>query len=276
MKKKLAVLLSGAAIGLTLGVAQAQAASYTVQPGDYLWKIAVANETTVEQLMNDNHLASYDLYPGQVLQVPDLKDRYTVQYGDVLWKIAAKFGIGMDKLIAANPQLTNPNNIWPGLKLVIPEKPPAFADGVFPLKKAAYSPLTDNYEEARAWSASAPAQRSHEGVDVFADKGTPVYSAMDGTIVRKGWNEYGGWRLTVTADQDTEFYYAHLSKYADGISEGGQVKKGQLIGYVGNTGYGPVGTEGKFLPHLHFGIYKVNPWHAIDPFVYLKWWELSQ
>ncbi len=51
-------------------------------------------------------------------------------------------------------------------------------------------------------------------------------------------------------------YYAHLERYEDGLQAGDVVAKGQVIGYLGDSGYGPEGTTGEFEPHLHFGIYQ--------------------
>lgn len=279
MNKKMKQFIGGAALAalLTVSPGIGSAASYTVQPGDTLWLIGTKHGTTAEQLKKLNGLASDSISVGQKLTVPDPPEFMTVsvQPGDTMWIISQRHGVPLAKLIAANPQLSNPNNIWTGLQINVPKKPSAYLYGVFPLAKGTYTPFVNTYADARTWSADAPAVRSHEGVDIFAAKGTPVYSAMAGTIVKAGWNEYGGWRVTVRVDESTEFYYAHLSKYAPGITVGSALKAGQLIGYVGSTGYGPEGTEGKFLPHLHFGIYKRTPgYHAIDPFLYLKWWAL--
>jgi LysM repeat protein len=275
--KKAVASITGALLGLSLFASSAGAASYTVRPGDTLWKIATARGITVDQLMKLNPSVGTTIYPGQTLHVPDPKGVYTVQQGDVFWRIADKVGVPLSILIRANPQISNPNVLNVGDRIRVPEKPANYLNGTFPLKPGTYKPYTNNYAETRTWSPTGEEIRSHEGVDIFADKGTPVYSVLDGTIVNYGWNEYGGWRLTVRTDSSTVFYYAHLSGYASGIRMGGTVKKGQLIGYVGSTGYGPQGTEGKFDPHLHFGIYKTNtsPWKTIDPFPYLNWWELQ-
>lgn len=274
MKKKLGLLLTSTVASLFIATT-AQASVYTVQPGDYLWKIASTQKTTVEKIMELNKLSSTSLYPGQVLQLPDDPNSYIVQNSDTFWKIAMRFGIGVDTLILANPQISNPNNIWPGLAIHIPQKPAAFLDGTFPLAKGTYEQFWNNYADARAWSSSGTAVRSHEGVDIFAKKGTPVYSVLDGTITNIGWSELGGWRITIKVDANTSFYYAHLSGYAGSMKKGDTVRKGQMLGYVGNTGYGPVGTEGKFDSHLHFGMYQNNPWQAIDPYRYLNWWQLN-
>jgi len=273
-KKLIAGGILAASLALPL---TASAATYVVQPSDSLWTISVKYGTTVDKLKQLNGLASDMLLDGQVLQVPDPTDvtAVKVQPGDTMWKLSVRHGIPLDKLIRANPQIANPANIWTGLTVYIPRKPAGFLDGILPLKAGTYTAFTNTYADSRTWSPDGTQARAHEGVDIFAPKGTPVYSALSGTIVRAGWNEYGGWRVTIRIDNDTEFYYAHLSKYASGIKTGMTVAKGQLIGYVGSTGYGPEGTEGHFLPHLHFGMYKRTPaYAAVDPYLHLKWWEL--
>ncbi|CAM4414891.1 murein DD-endopeptidase MepM/ murein hydrolase activator NlpD [Paenibacillus endophyticus] len=279
MKKGMKQLLYSAAVFtlLTAAPSFSSAASYTVQPSDTLWIIGSKHSTTVQQLKKQNGLTSDSLVIGQKLLVPDPPEfvAATVLQGDTLWKIAKRSAIPLPKLIAANPQLPNPNNIWAGLDIRIPKLPGQYANGVFPLPKGTYTPFSNTYADARTWSTDGSEVRSHEGVDILAPKGTAVYSALPGTIVNAGWNEYGGWRVTVRVDAATTFYYAHLSKYAAGIKEGAKVSAGQLLGYVGSTGYGPEGTEGKFVPHLHFGVYKSSPsYHSIDPYLMLKWWSL--
>ena len=101
-------------------------------------------------------------------------------------------------------------------------------------------------------------KRGHEGTDIMASQNTPglypVVSMTDGTVVSKGWLEKGGWRLGISAPSGGYFYYAHLDSYAD-IEEGDTVRAGEVIGFMGNSGYGPEGTTGVFATHLHVGIY---------------------
>lgn len=270
-------LLTGALLGFSLFGATAHAGAYTVKEGDTLWKIAAANGVSFSQLQSLNPSVSDWIYPGQTVRLPDNMKAYTVQQGDTFWKIAMKFGISTLSLIDANPQIANPDILNIGDRLYVPAAAKSAstaaassANGQFPLRPNTYKPFTDNFADERTWTPEGEEVRTHEGVDIFADKGTPVYSAKAGTVIRIGWNEYGGWRLTVQVDDSTAFYYAHLSGYADGLALGDKVKQGQLIGYVGNTGYGPEGTEGQFDPHLHFGIYKTSPvWKAVDPYSYL-------
>jgi len=270
-------LLGAAVLGLLSAPASAYAAAYTVKPTDSLWSIAVRYDTTIDKLKQMNGLKSDMILDGQTLQVPDpsYSTSYNVQADDTMWIIANRYSVPLNKLLASNDQLANPNVIWQGLTVNLPKRPAGFRDGFFPLSKGAYSPFGNTYADSRTWSPDGEAVRSHEGVDIMAAEGTPVYSALGGTVVQAGWLELGGWRLTVRVDSSTDFYYAHLSRYAPGIAKGSVVKKGQLIGYVGSTGYGPEGTKGKFDPHLHFGIYKTSPYASVDPFLFLKWWELG-
>jgi peptidoglycan LD-endopeptidase LytH len=272
------LLLGAALLGTLSAPASAFAAAYTVQPNDSLWSIATRFSTTIAQLKTMNGLQSDMILVGQQLQVPSPSylTTYSVRTGDTMWIIANRLGVPLNKLLAANTQLANPNIIWPGLTINVPKKPASNPNGVFPLKKGTYSPFSNTFADSRTYAADGSAVRSHEGVDIMAPEGTPIYSAMSGTVVQAGWLELGGWRLAIRVDDNTDFYYAHMSRYAPGIVKGSVISAGQLIGYVGSTGYGPEGTKGKFDPHLHFGIYKRTPsYTAIDPFLNLKWWELG-
>lgn len=142
---------------------------------------------------------------------------------------------------------------------------------VFPYPAgAAYQKYYDTMGDSRYWDGKT---FGHEGIDILAAKGTPIVSVASGTIVRYGWNTLGGYRVTIQLDDHPEyrFYYAHMDRYAPGLYNGARVKTGQLLGYVGSTGEGPERTEGKFVNHLHFGIYGPNG--AINPFELLKYWE---
>lgn len=113
----------------------------------------------------------------------------------------------------------------------------------------------NSYGEARTFGGS----RSHEGIDVFGLRDTegyyPVVSVTDGVVEKIGWLPLGGYRIGVRSPRGGYFYYAHLSAYGKNYREGDRVSAGELLGFMGSTGYGPEGTEGKFPVHLHFGIY---------------------
>lgn len=95
-------------------------------------------------------------------------------------------------------------------------------------------------------------------------------SVCNGIVTEKGWLTLGGWRIGVKDAFGVYHYYAHLSQYAD-VAIGDIVKAGQVLGYVGSTGYGPEGTDDQLVPHLHFGLYIDGT--PIDPYLYLRAWE---
>jgi hypothetical protein len=206
---------------------------------------------------------------------------YTIVKGDTLSKLAKTWNTTVELIVSTNKLSTTALQI--GQKLMIPHEPVTtvtpptmFADAIFPMLEGTYSPYPDSYGDARTFNPNGTAVRKHEGIDIFAKTGTPLFSPVDGKVVSKGWLTLGGYRISMQAnEQKTAFYFAHLSAYAPGIEIGSTVRKGQLIGYVGDTGYGPEGTTGKFLPHLHFGMYdtSTSSWVAQNPFLYLKWWE---
>ncbi len=140
--------------------------------------------------------------------------------------------------------------------------------------------LQYNYSYRSTWGASRGwgGRRIHEGTDLFASTGVPVKSATYGIIETMGWNDYGGWRMGIRDVNNTYHYYAHLSGFKKGLKEGDILEPGAIIGYVGSSGYGKKGTSGKFVPHLHYGMYKYNgrtEW-AYDPFPSLKRWEREE
>jgi murein DD-endopeptidase MepM/ murein hydrolase activator NlpD len=88
----------------------------------------------------------------------------------------------------------------------------------------------------------------HEGTDIFALKGTRLVAVVDGVLERVGTSLLGGLGLWVRSPGDGwSYYYAHLSAFAPGVHNGMQVRKGQVVGYVGNTGNAQGGPA-----HLHF------------------------
>ena len=101
--------------------------------------------------------------------------------------------------------------------------------------------------------------RKHLGHDMMALTGTPVIAIESGVIEVMGWNQYGGWRVGVRSfDGRRYYYYAHLRQnrpFADGLQEGQVVMAGDVIGYVGRTGYSTTeNTNGIKQSHLHYGL----------------------
>jgi peptidoglycan LD-endopeptidase LytH len=112
------------------------------------------------------------------------------------------------------------------------------------------------------WGAARAGGRIHEGVDIFASRGTPVFSATYGYVIRTGTSTLGGNFVFVMGRGGVRYYYAHLDAVAEGIEFGKEVTKDTVLGYVGNTGNAE-GTP----PHLHFGMYKSG---AQNPYPLLR------
>lgn len=141
-------------------------------------------------------------------------------------------------------------------------------------------PINMNYSYRSTWGDRRGwgGIRIHEGADIFAGYGTPVRSTSYGVIELKGWNKYGGWRIGIRDINNVYHYYAHLSGFEGKLRSGQIVEAGQVIGYVGSSGYGPPGTSGKFPPHLHYGMYKDNGYTewSYDPYPSLRSWERQE
>ena len=101
--------------------------------------------------------------------------------------------------------------------------------------------------------------RKHLGHDMMGQVGTPVIAVESGTVEARGWNQYGGWRIGIRSfDKKRYYYYAHLRKnypYQSDLEIGSTVTAGDVIGYLGRTGYSATeNTNNISTPHLHFGL----------------------
>lgn len=114
-------------------------------------------------------------------------------------------------------------------------------------------------EIPNSWGNPRSGGRSHQGVDIFAKRGTPVLSSTEGIVMRVGTNTLGGQVINVLGPGRQVHYYAHLDRYG-AFREGEIVYAGDILGYVGNTG-----NARDTPPHLHYGVYDpargaINPW----------------
>lgn len=137
--------------------------------------------------------------------------------------------------------------------------------------KALFSPLHGNtlqmpvvgvqpFDLSNSWGDSRDGgRRKHKGIDIFAPKGTAVVAVSDGIVSYIGEQPKGGLCLWLTTEDGTAFYYAHLDRWAAGLYEGIEVRSGDLLGYVGNTGNARTTPS-----HLHFAVNEndemINPY----------------
>jgi murein DD-endopeptidase MepM/ murein hydrolase activator NlpD len=139
---------------------------------------------------------------------------------------------------------------------------PGGATLAMPLASIKPEQLVDTFNDLRG------GDRRHEALDIPAPAGTPVLAVADGHIEKLFTSVPGG--LTIYQFEPGgryAYYYAHLQGYAEGLAEKQQVKRGQVIGYVGSTG-----NASPEVPHLHFAVFELGPekrwWEgtAIDPY----------
>jgi peptidoglycan LD-endopeptidase LytH len=127
-------------------------------------------------------------------------------------------------------------------------------DLLIPVDGVGADQLTSQFSDARGG-------RKHEALDILAPRHTPVRAVEDGTIARLFLSKAGGVTIYQFDPSRTyAYYYAHLERYADGLREGQQVRRGEILGYVGTSGNAPKDT-----PHLHFAIFRLTA----DK----RWWE---
>lgn len=153
----------------------------------------------------------------------------------------------------------------------------------FPVPESSNSDAADIYY-SDSWGSERvynDAAHVHEGCDIMAGNNErgyfPIVSMTDGVIERIGWLEKGGYRIGVRSPNGGYFYYAHLYRYAREWQEGDMVYAGDLLGFMGDSGYSKVeGTVGNFAVHLHLGIY-IRTEHydeqSVNPYWILRYFE---
>jgi murein DD-endopeptidase MepM/ murein hydrolase activator NlpD len=121
---------------------------------------------------------------------------------------------------------------------------------VMPIAGLKAEAIRDTFDQSRG-----DGQRRHEATDILAPRGTPVHAMVDGVIKKLFLSKPGGNTIYEFADDGENcYYYAHLDRYAAGLTEGRRVSAGEVIGYVGTTGNADPNT-----PHLHLAFFRLGP-----------------
>ena len=168
------------------------------------------------------------------------------------WPGALLLGAVIAFAVHVGPQLWQyPRMLW-----TLQRQPPPTA---LPVPVAGVAPG----RIADTWGGPRSGGRRHEGVDIFAPRGTPVHSSTPGIVLAVRDGGLGGRQVWVLGPAFERHYYAHLDDWAPGLARGDVVQAGSLLGTVGNTGNAR-GTP----PHLHYGIYGAdgayNPWPLLQ------------
>lgn len=209
--------------------------------------------------------------PGKYVGLYLLESKFG--YQEVISKLSektfSKIAKRWDKQKNWNTYLKTMQAIWDDVKY-------------FPIAESTSDPkLTVSYANSWMGERTYGGKRGHEGCDLMANKNErglyPILSMTDGIVEKKGWLEKGGYRIGIKAPGGAYFYYAHLDSYAD-IKVGDEVKAGDILGFMGDSGYGPEGTVGQFAVHLHLGIY-IYPNDmetSVNPYWVLRYIEKSK
>jgi LysM repeat protein len=232
--------------------------THVVQSGDTLWSIASQHGLDVDTLRWSNPDLERNpdrLSPGmELIILPVQGIYYTVEAGDTLSDIAQRYGVAeADILNYPLNQLTSPDNLLEGQKLVIPHgrrnitRPTPGLAVDSPFAWPLVGTVTQNFSD------------NHRAIDIGAPYGSPVYAGREGRVVRAGWARTGyGYTVIIDHGDGLQSLYSHMK--GQWVQVGDWVQRGQLIGEVGSTG----NSSG---PHVHFEV-RVNGTQA-NPVDYL-------
>lgn len=222
--------------------------SYTLQQGDTLSEIASKHNLRMDTLIAYNSIRNARrLQVGMTIKIPNVDGvLYKVKSGESIKQIAKKFNVAFTKILDIND--LESSTIKAGQEIFIPEA----TMSRFDLKKAMGElflfPCAGRFTSYFGYRIDPFTRRRgfHNGIDLANRMWTPVGAAMDGRILRTGYNRVYGNYVIVGHGQGYQTWYAHLQKWT--VRKGQWVRQGQRIGYMGNTGR----STGA---HLHFSIF---------------------
>lgn len=236
---------------------------YEVQPGDVVGVIASKFGVSVNTILWENNLGSYDLIrPGDKLTIlPITGIRHEVSRGESLSLIANKYDVS-EKEISEQNNLINPERLSIGDKLIIPggRKPsvvkpkspsqtaltvvrdivkpqPEVQPTVAPSGKMHWPTTGHRITQYYSWR--------HQGLDIADKTGTPLFAAEAGVVELVGWNTGYGNNIIIDHGGGRKTRYAHMNRFY--VNRGQRVNRGQTLGEMGNTGW----STG---PHIHFEV----------------------
>jgi murein DD-endopeptidase MepM/ murein hydrolase activator NlpD len=250
---------------------QTKAVDYTIKSGDTLLKISHKFGLNISTLLWANNLtAKENIIPGQVIKIPPTDGvYYIVELGDTLSEIAQWHDIKMADIFQYN-NLNREGSIQRGQEIFLPNakriyvehtpfQPPISSIVTSPQPIITSSSVGFSLKKPTTGSITQGVRPGHTALDIANSINTPIYASAGGTITvsQDGWNYGYGKYIIIDHGNNIQTLYAHLN--TRDVAVGQQVKKGELIGKMGNSGnvIGPTGI------HLHFEVRvngrKMNP-----------------
>jgi len=236
-----------------------QLTTYTIKAGETISQIAQEFKLNLDTILSWNDIRdARTLKVGMALEIPNTNGlKYTVRRGDTLERIARSAGVPLNGILDWN-SLTS-QLITPGQDLFLPGARMSSNQVNGILGKLFIYPVAGELS-SRFGNRPDPFTgeiRFHEGIDLAANTGTPIYAAMGGTVRSTGVNPIFG-KFVIMQHDGYQTLYGHMSRIL--VQNGQTIGQGGRIGDVGNTGY----STGS---HLHFGIYKGGV--PVDPLRFL-------
>lgn len=242
-------------------IADSRQKLYRIQKGDTLWGVSRNYNVDLQVLMVVNHLNEKSvLSVGQLLKIPGVgAHTHIIGKGDTLWCIASRYNISTSELIRLNPTC-QPDNLKIGDRILLPDNVSRIAaqqpSRGISISSILFSwPLTGIITSSYGWRKSG----FHHGVDIAADTGTPIKACAAGTVIFAGTKPIYGRTVIIEHKDGKQSLYGHASKIL--VSDGQQVRKGEVIAKVGSTG----NATG---PHLHLEIKRDGK--ALNPLNFLQ------
>lgn len=212
---------------------------HRVLPGETVSGIAAHYNLDVDTVLAANPSAGELIHPDDWLVIlPAAGVLHAVQDGDTVWGLARLYDVAADDILRANGKADA--NLAVGEKVFVPGARAAVAPSrggghgfAWPVRGSISSPYGYRWGQL------------HTGIDIADDEGTPVRAARAGRVASAGWRGGYGYAVVLDHGRGVQTLYGHLSDFA--VQAGDVVRYGQVIGYVGSTGY----STG---PHLHFEV----------------------
>lgn len=218
---------------------------HRVVRGETLWGIARNLGIDVQVLMAMNDLDDNSLLlEGQLLKIPYQRPRlHRLRAGETVWQVARMYNVEVATVLEAN-RITRPERLRTGTVLLIPENKPypvvsSPSRGI--LSSAMSWPLVGAITSRFGWRKSG----FHHGIDIAAEKGTPIRAAEAGEVIFAGRKPVYGQTVIIKHVGNKTTVYGHASKIK--VKKGQKVRRGQVIAEVGSSGR----STG---PHLHFEV----------------------
>jgi murein DD-endopeptidase MepM/ murein hydrolase activator NlpD len=224
---------------------------YSIEKGDTLWSISKKFELDPDSIISCNSFTNvHSIHEGEVILIPNIRGIFlNVNEGDTILSISTEYKISPDFIMEINDLRSN--NLVPGMKLFLPGVKFRTIERAYALGEAFDKPVRGRLTSRFGYRRDPFTRKRsfHTGIDIAYRYGAAVHAALDGRVIYVGLRYGFGKTVIIEHSFGYRTLYGHLSRI--NIKRGQRVKKGTVVGFVGDTGR----STG---PHLHFEIWLKN------------------